>query len=243
MKKNIKSSLIICGILAICTIVFSTSFASAKENNLLGKSTPNKVVELAKQNLDIIIARTIKNLEEEKNKDLDESKFTLGNAYQLSYISEPIDGNLETKDTFKDLIEEKDEWLYIINYENEPIMYLTIANLEGTYEVVSFGGNAESFNTTLYNYLSINSNLNDLKIVSATGEYYLMNNEGDLLKVPYSNEDYELNAKTINTPMSSEILYDVIKQSVKDEIKRKENNEDIQYGNSSIFELYYKFRN
>lgn len=242
MKKNNKFLFTIASIFVV-SLLFLPISTFGSVNKIVGKPIPKEVKKVAEDNLNKILKIAIKDLEEQKSEKFEISNFTLGNAYRLSYLKDNIESTYKKINKFEDFIQEKDEWLYTVNYKNNPIIYLTIAKIDDNYEVVSFGGNSEEFDNALKIYLEENNQLNDLKVVSYYNDYYFMNKDGDLFKVTSSKIESKSLGKSLSEKMDNKILYNVVKESIDKEVERKAKNQAIEYGYYSLLDLYNEFKN
>lgn len=228
-------------LLAILILCFSLSvFAFNGEDENLEKRVPSDVKQVAHDNFEKVTKRVKEFLEEGEDTTLDISKFSLGEGYPISYIRNDILDCYDKLDSFDEFIEDSDEWLYIINYKDKSASYLMIANTDGHYEVVMFGGDAEYFDATIERYLENNSDKNNIRVLADANDYYLLNEEAELWKVPSHNLEYRTYRSVLAEPINGEVMSEVIKERSKKEVERRKNNGPILYGNFGLFKDYYK---
>lgn len=228
-------------LLAILILCFSLSvFAFNGEDENLEKRVPSDVKQVANDNFENVAKRVKVFLEEGENITLDISKFSLGKCYPISYIRNDILDCYDKLDNFDDFIEYSDEWLYIINYKDESISYLKIANTDGHYEAVMFGGDAKHFDATVERYLENNLEKNNIRVFADANKYYLLNEKAELWKVPSDDLEYRTYRSVLAEPMKGDVIAEIIKERAKREVERRKNNGPILYGDSNLLENYYK---
>lgn len=232
-------------VLSICTILISFLVLSSIKvlaNDLNNTEAPIEVTKLVEEKFDNIVEKVITESEQE-GKKLEKSKFTLGNSYELYYIN--VDNNYNKINDFKQFVKKSNQWLYIVNYEEKSNFYITVAEFEGRYEIVSFGGDAQGFEDNLNLYLTNNKDLKEIKVLDDFNDYYLINKESDLVNLSPTIESNisELKISNENTIeiMENEILVDVIKECINEKKERESKNEPVEYGYSSLWQLYQEY--
>lgn len=210
MKKVYKASIIF-GLFFI--FLFITSI-NANENN----EVPTEIYNLVSENFnDITLSLTDDLFKNGINYDL--SKFTLGNAYKLNYFRPDIldvvsdDSAVEKISGLKDLMVESDDYLYIINYDNNSFSYITVGKMEGNYEITSYGGDGDYFDDSV-DLFKKNGDLENLRVLAdGPRDFYLVD-------VDDNSNSLRVSKDLIDPLMNGDILKDVVLKAVAEEADR-----------------------
>lgn len=223
-------------VLFICLVsstigAFALDFKSKNE-------APLEVLEIANNDFRMVVDTISVDLEDTTGQIFDNDKFSIGKEYyRVNYVND-IDLT-EKHSKLQDIMVYSDEWLFIIEYNNEPISYMLIGHHNNSYDLLMYGGNAEMFNKSL-SFLN-SSGHNNLRVLSYMNDFYLINGRDEVVQVPTTKETYERHPSYYNKPLQGVDCLNIILDQFKQSIDRK--HDEVEYGANSLIEAFYKNKN
>ncbi|WDV46490.1 hypothetical protein PV797_02045 [Clostridiaceae bacterium M8S5] len=214
----------------LLVLLLSSLIVNADINS--NDSVPTEVIQVAKDNFDRIVNRISVDLAKEYNTQIVNSDFTLGTGYNISHINNNIDINKNYKN-LKDITVDSKEWLFVIKYKNKSVSYIKVGDIDNSYKVLMYGGNADMFDVTLDNFAKLNSK--EMILLSYKGNYYMLSEDNKIFEVAFNKSAYILNKDKYDDPMSGSICLEIIKEN----INKRNRNEETVYSSSSLLEYYY----
>lgn len=184
-------------------------------------------MEVPKQVLDLVEGLRV-------GHSLTKEKYTIGEkGYRVNYIGE-ID--LEKKyASMKDLMEEKEEWLFIVEDQGESHYSILIGKDRGRYSVLMSGGGAEMFYPTLS--LMDPKKTGGLELLSYGGDQYLISEDGLVYQIPMTRTDYERDPEMFDTPLPEDVCIELI---LENQEKSMNSAPPYQLGSMGLVEQYHE---
>lgn len=212
-------------LLAVLSIIFIGTLIMVNQYRHKDRAgVPQQVLDIVENQ------RTIHSLLKEKS--------TISvNGFRVNYIKD-IDLEKEYH-TVRDLMEEEEHWLYIIEVNGNSSEAMLIGKEQGKYDVLMYGGGAEMFYHTLA--LSNNSRFSRIDFLSYGGKYYFINKKDQVFQVPSTESTYMLNSELYDTPLSGEVCMGLILNNYKDSLKQGISSSKL--GSNGLVEQFYDENN
>lgn len=189
----------------------------------LGEDIPKQVLDLV-ENL-----RTGHSLTKEK--------YSIGEkGYKVNYIGEiDLSRNFES---MNDIMEEKEEWLFIVEDNGESHYSILIGKDRGRYTVLMSGGAAEMF----YHSLSLADpdRSGEIDLLFYGGDQYLINERGRVYQIPATRMDYERNPDIFDRSLDEKICLELILKNYEESLKNSSPN---QLGTVGLMEQFHYEKN
>ncbi|MBO1264303.1 hypothetical protein J3A84_04520 [Proteiniclasticum sp. SCR006] len=186
----------------------------------LGEDIPKQVLDLV-ENL-----RTGHSLTKEK--------YSIGEkGYKVNYIGEiDLSRNYES---MNQIMEEKEEWLFIVEDKGESHYSILIGKDRGRYTVLMSGGAAEMF----YHSLSLADpdRSGEIDLLFYGGDQYLINERAMVYQIPATRMDYERNPDIFDRPLDEKICLELIQLNYEESLKSKP---PYQFGSIGLMEQHHE---
>ena len=165
--------------------------------------------------------------------NLTKEKYTIGEkGYRVNYIGEiDLSRNISS---MNDIMEEKEEWLFIVEDKDESYYSILIGKDRGRYTVLMSGGGAEMF----YHSLSLADpdRTGEIDLLFYGGDQYLINERGRVYQIPATRMDYERNPDIFDRPLDEKICLELILENHEESLKNSSPN---QLGSVGLMEQFH----
>ncbi|MFH5836731.1 hypothetical protein ACHAL6_11730 [Proteiniclasticum sp. C24MP] len=197
---------------------FIPGYGVASPAEGLGGDIPKQVLDL------------VENLRAGHN--LTKEKYTIGEkGYKVNYIREiDLSRNYES---MNDIMEEKEEWLFIVEDKKESYYSILIGKDWGRYTVLMSGGAAEMFYHTLS--LADPDRTGEIDLLFYGGDQYLINERHMVYQIPATRMDYERNPEIFDRPLDEKICLELILVNYEESLNI---NPPYQLGSIGLMEQY-----
>lgn len=169
--------------------------------------------------------------------NLTKEKYTIGEkGYRVNYIGEiDLSRNISS---MNDIMEEKEEWLFIVEDKDESYYSILIGKDRGRYTVLMSGGGAEMF----YHSLSLADpdRTGEIDLLFYGGDQYLINERGRVYQIPATRMDYERNLDIFDRPLDEKICLELILENYEESLKNSSPN---QLGTVGLMEQFHYEKN
>ncbi|WP_134682828.1 hypothetical protein [Brevibacillus migulae] len=204
-------------ILSIMLVIIAVFNAPVFAENDDKSKVPDQVQRAAEDGLNFLKSKFAENPARygfDNEKDVRDLK--LGDGYQLKYVdAEKL--KKDKKGSLLGISNQVDVWQFTADLDGNPKSYMLVANIDGKYKAVRFGGDATEYGKAIKTFK--NKTNKNPEIVQVGNEYFLVNKE--------NNEEQVLGTGSKNASIMKKASTDFVSSStlVKELQERQEENE------------------